>query len=49
MYFVEDVKIKKETYIVRDLWEHKSIGTTEKNLVKSIPAHGVLMVVLSKK
>lgn len=49
MYFVEDVKIKKDIYIVRDLWEHKSIGTTEKNLVKSIPAHGVLMVVLSKK
>ncbi|MNE83563.1 Alpha-galactosidase A precursor [compost metagenome] len=49
MYFVEDVNLRKNTYDVRDVWEHKSIGNTESKLVKNIPAHSVLMVVLSKK
>lgn len=49
MYFVSDVKISKQAYTVRDLWQHKEIGTTDKNTVYDIPAHGVLMVRLLKR
>lgn len=49
MYFVRDVNIRKHVYAVYDVWEGKTIGNTEDHLQKKIPAHGVLMVRLSKK
>ena len=36
-------------YVIRDLGKHKDIGTTAQNTKATIPAHGVLMVRLSKK
>lgn len=48
MYFVEDVNIRKNTYNIRDLWKHRIIGTTDKNLITTISPHGDLLVVLSK-
>lgn len=35
------------TYDVRDLWVHKSIGTTEKPIRETVPVHGVVMVRLT--
>ena len=49
MYFASDVNLKKWDYTVRDLWQHKDIGTTKDRLKAEIPAHGVLMVRLRKK
>lgn len=49
MYFVRDVSIHRNVYNVYDLWDHKTIGDTEDQLKREIPAHGVLMVRLSKK
>ncbi|MBN1925409.1 MAG: glycoside hydrolase family 27 protein [Prolixibacteraceae bacterium] len=49
MYFVRDVNIRKNTYTVYDLWQHKTIGNTDEILREDIPAHGVLMVKLMKK
>ena len=49
MYFVHDVSLRKYTYKVYDLWQHKVIGKTDEKLVHEIPAHGVLMVTLSKE
>jgi alpha-galactosidase len=34
-------------YDLRDLWQHKDIGNTGKNLTAGIPAHGVLMLRLT--
>lgn len=34
-------------YDVRDLWEHKNIGKTDRNVVATIPSHGVLMTRLT--
>jgi len=47
-------KIKKkyvidDSYMVRDLWKHKNIGTTKENIVATIPGHDVLMVKLVSK
>ena len=47
MYFATDIKINKSEYAIRDLWNHKKIGTTNSNTIQKIPAHGVLMVRLS--
>ena len=49
MYFATDVSFRKWEYTVRDLWQHKDIGTTKDRLKAEIPAHGVLMVRLRKK
>ena len=49
MYFAREVNLRTSEYTVRDLWQHKDIGTTAKNLVHNIPSHGVLMVRLSLK
>lgn len=48
MYFIRDVSLSKKVYNVYDLWQHKSIGKTDKNLKVEIPAHGALMVRLSE-
>ena len=34
-------------YDVRDLWEHKDIGKTDRNVIATIPSHGVLMTRLT--
>ncbi|WP_281764993.1 glycoside hydrolase family 27 protein [Neptunitalea lumnitzerae] len=39
----------KNTFEVRDLFNHKNLGTTKKNLKATIGVHDVLMVKLSKK
>lgn len=49
IYFANDVNIHKKEYIVRDLWQHKDLGTTKEHTVYDIPGHGVLMVRLSPK
>ena len=48
MYFVKDVSVHKHVYNVYDLWQHKKVGKTNEQLKAEIPAHGVLMVRLSK-
>lgn len=48
IYFANEVNMRLNEYKVRDLWKHKDIGTTAKNTKATIPAHGVLMVRLSK-
>ncbi len=48
MYFATEVNLHKNEYSIRDLWQHKDIGTTGSRLKSEIPAHGVLMVKLSK-
>lgn len=40
---------QSKTYNIRDLWQHKNIGSTSQNVNMQIPAHGVLMVRLSAK
>ena len=35
-------------YKIRDLWEHKDIGTTDETIVATIPGHDILMLRLSK-
>jgi len=47
MYFAREINMKKNTYSVRDLWQHKVLGTTKDRLKAEIPSHGVLMVRLS--
>ncbi len=49
IYFANEVNIHANEYVIRDLWKHKDIGTTAQNTKTTIPAHGVLMVRLSKK
>ena len=49
MYFARGIDLRTNEYTIRDLWQHKDIGTTAKNMVHNIPAHGVLMVTLTKK
>lgn len=49
IYFANEVNIHANEYVIRDLWKHKDIGTTAQNIKATIPAHGVLMVRLSKK
>jgi len=53
--FNSDLKttIKKyvvdDSFIVRDLWKHKDIGTTKEKIMATIPSHDVLMLKLTKK
>lgn len=49
IYFANEVDMHQYTYAIRDLWKHKEIGTTAEHTKAVIPAHGVLMVRLSKK
>lgn len=49
IYFANDVNMHKKEYVVRDLWQHKDLGTTKEHTVYDIPGHGVLMVRLSPK
>ncbi|MFT3738511.1 MAG: glycoside hydrolase family 27 protein [Breznakibacter sp.] len=49
MYFATDVSIHKHEYTIRDLWQHKTIGTTASRTKMSVPSHGILMVRLSRK
>jgi alpha-galactosidase len=49
MYFATDVNIHKNEYSIRDLWQHKTIGTTTSHTKATIAPHGVLMVKLGKK
>ena len=48
MYFLREVNTRKNIYNVYDLWQHKNIGKTDEITKTEIPAHGVLMVKLSK-
>ena len=48
MYFAREVNLRKNTYTVRDIWQHKNIGKTTDRLKADIPSHGVLMVRLVK-
>jgi alpha-galactosidase len=48
IYYARDVSFRKHEYKVRDLWQHKDIGTSKQNLKTVIPTHGVLMVRLTK-
>lgn len=41
--------IINDSYNVRDLWKHKNIGTTQDNIVVTIPAHDVLMLKLTHR
>jgi alpha-galactosidase len=41
------VSFSDKKYDLRDLWQHKAIGNTSKNLTADIPAHGVLMLRLT--
>jgi len=38
-----------DSFIVRDLWEHKNIGTTNENIIATIPSHDALVLTLTKK
>jgi alpha-galactosidase len=44
-----DVELSKGDYKIRDLFNHKDIGTTASQLKVTIPAHDLVMVKLSKK
>jgi len=43
-----DIDFNKNTYVLRDLWAKKNIGTTNKPLKQTIGSHEVLMLKLSK-
>ncbi len=47
IYYATDVNMSKKTYTVRDLWQHKNIGTTATHTKYKIPGHSVLMVRLT--
>jgi alpha-galactosidase len=42
------MKIEKADYTIRNLWTHKNIGTTKKELKAVVPGHDVLMLELVK-
>ena len=45
---IPELRATGDYYKVYDLWQHKTIAkTTAKNVVSSIPSHGVLMVRLT--
>lgn len=52
---VVDGFAKRETnfaitsFVIRDVWQHKNLGTTEKPLKSKIPSHDVLMLQLNKQ
>lgn len=47
MYFARNINFKRNVYTIRNLWERKTIGTTDQNTTARIPSHGVLMVRIS--
>ena len=49
VYFAEGFNPFRKEYTVRDLWQHKEIGTTKQHTRADIPPHGVLMVRLKEK
>lgn len=49
MYFANDINFRRNEYVVRNLWKHQDIGTSKDRLKADIPAHGCLLVRLSKK
>ena len=49
IYFADQVNMRKNEYVIRDLWKHQNIGTTKDNTKYEIAPHGVLMVRLSMK
>lgn len=49
IYFADQVNMRKNEYVIRDLWKHQNIGTTKDNAKYEIAPHGVLMVRLSIK
>ncbi len=49
IYFASDVNLNKNEYVIRDLWQHKNIGTTASHTKATVAGHGVLMVKLVKK
>lgn len=38
-----------DSYLIRDLWKHETIGSTYENVKGSLPAHDVLMIKLTKR
>jgi alpha-galactosidase len=42
------VDFQKTTYRIRDLWAKKDVGTTKEAFKADIPAHGVIVLRLSK-
>ena len=38
-----------QPYEVRDVWQHRVIGTTQNKLVSVVPAHDVLMLRLKPR
>jgi len=49
IYYMQSININKKEYSIRDLWQHKSIGTTRTKLIMELPAHGSLLVHLTPK
>ncbi len=43
-----ELRFDKGTYVLRDLWAKKVIGTTDKPLSSSVPAHDVLLLRLKE-
>ena len=42
---IPEIRATGKTFSVYDLWQHKTIAkSTSKNVVSTIPSHGVLMV-----
>jgi len=44
-----EMNFMNSQYIIRDLWQHKELGSTEKNFVAAIPSHDVVLLKLSQK
>jgi alpha-galactosidase len=42
--FNREINFKKNKYTIRDLWQHKETGTTEKDFVSAIPSHDVVLL-----
>nr|WP_320057232.1 glycoside hydrolase family 27 protein [uncultured Bacteroides sp.] len=49
IYYMQSINMNKKEYSIRDLWQHKSIGTTRTKLIMELPAHGSLLVRLTPK
>lgn len=47
--FNREMNFKKNEYSIRDLWQHKDLGTTKKNFVAVIPSHDVVLLKLIQK
>ena len=40
--------LKNNTFKIRDLFNHKNLGDTSKNLIQKLNSHDVLMIQLNK-